>query len=70
LLFLVTIAVASFCCGVLMAVVDAIGTNHQFAPLSAGLAVSWLGTLIFGLPSATISGIIVWLRRPGSGAGA
>jgi hypothetical protein len=64
----VAIAVGSFCCSALMAVIDAIGTAHRFAPLSTGLAVSWLGTLLFGLPTAIISGAIVWLRRPGSGA--
>ena len=65
-LCLVTIAVASFCCGALIAVVDAIGTDRHSAPRSAGLAFSWLGTLVFGRPTAIISGAIVLLGRPGS----
>jgi hypothetical protein len=59
-----TLAAASFCCGVLLAAFDAIGTERPFAPLAFGLALLRFGTLFFGLPTAIISGAIVWLRQP------
>ena len=58
-----TFAAASFICGVILAAFDAIDSARPFAPLDFGLAFLRLGTLIFGLPTAIISGMIVWLRQ-------
>jgi hypothetical protein len=59
-----TFAVVSFLCGVILAGFDAFGTGRPFAPLAAGLACLQFGTLIFGIPTAIISALVVWLRQP------
>lgn len=57
------IACAAFGCGVLIAVVDAIGAGKAPGLLSAGLSFAQFGVLIFGLPTAIVSGIVVWLTH-------
>jgi hypothetical protein len=57
------IACVGFVCGVLMAVVDAIGVGKAPALLSAGLSFAQFGVLFFGLPTAIVSGIVVWLTH-------
>ena len=65
-LCVVAIAFASFACGLLIAFADAVGTPRPRQFLSAGRAFAGLGALIFGVPTAIISGAIVWLRHPRS----
>ena len=57
---LVTIAALSFVIGMIMSLIDSIGTDKELRIWKAGQACVIIGTIMFGLPIAIATGAYGW----------